>query len=75
MRRKLLFTSDRKVSPGVHKTDVSGLQTLLRDKIGIWAINGNCVEEIWNNFKEIVSESIESFVPHKILRKNPDRKY
>jgi hypothetical protein len=58
-----------------HKTDVSGLQTLLRGKFGIWASNGSCVEGIWNNFKEIVSESIESFVPHKILRKNPDREY
>jgi len=35
----------------------------------------SCVEEIWNNFNEIVSESIEHFVPRKILRKNPDREY
>jgi len=37
--------------------------------------NRSCEEEIWNNFKEIVSESIEGFVPHKILRKNLDREY
>jgi len=30
------------------------------------------VEEIWNNFKNIVYESIERFVPHKTLRKNSD---
>jgi hypothetical protein len=54
-----------------HKTDILGLQTLLRDKFGIWASNGSYVEEIWNNFKEIESESIESFVPHKILSKAP----
>jgi len=28
------------------------------------------VEEIWNNFKNIVYESIERFVPHKTLRKS-----
>jgi len=58
-----------------HKTDVSGLQNLLWDKFGIWASNGNCVEEIRNNFKEIVSKSIERFISHKILRKNPDPEY
>ena len=52
-----------------HKIDVSGLQTLLWDKFEISANNGNSVEEIWNNFKEVVSESIEHYVPHKILRK------
>ena len=35
----------------------------------------SCVEEIWNNFKEVVSESIERFIPRKILRKNPGREY
>jgi len=54
--------------PVYHKTDVLGLQTPLREKIGKWASNGSCVEEIWKNFKEIVSECIERFVPHKILR-------
>jgi hypothetical protein len=67
--RKLLCTSGRKVSPGVPHNRSLGLQTLLRDKFGTRAGNGNSVEEIWNNFKEIVSESIERFVPHKILRK------
>jgi len=57
--------------PMYHKRDVLGLQNLLRDKFGIWTSNGSCVEEIWINFKEIVSESIERFVPHKILRKKP----
>jgi hypothetical protein len=37
-----------------HKIDVSGLQTLLWDKFEISANNGNSVEEIWNNFKEVV---------------------
>jgi len=32
-------------------------------------------EEIWKRFKEIVFESINCFVPHKILRKNPDPEY
>jgi len=58
--------------PLYHKTDVLGIRTLLRDKFGKWANNGSCVEEIWKIFKEIVSECIERFVPHKILRKAPD---
>jgi hypothetical protein len=33
------------------------------------------VEDIWKRFKEIVFESIDRFVPHKILRKNPDPEY
>ena len=61
--------------PVYHKIDVLGLQTLLRDKFGIWANNGSSVEEILNNFKDIVSESIKRFVPHKVLRKNPDPVY
>ena len=58
-----------------HKTDVLGLQTFLQDKFAIWTSNGSCVEEIRNNFKEVVYESIERFVPHKLLRKNPDLDY
>jgi len=37
-----------------NKTDVSGLQTFLRDKFVVWASNGRNVEEIWNNLKNIV---------------------
>jgi len=33
------------------------------------------VEEIWNNFKNIVYENIEGFVPNKTLRKNSDPEY
>jgi len=33
------------------------------------------VEQIWINFKNIVYETIERFVPHKILRKNSDPEY
>ena len=64
-----------KLVPEYHKTDVLGLQTLLLNKFGIRASNGSSVEEIWNNFKEIVFESIERLVPHKILSKNPDPEY
>jgi len=55
--------------PVYHKTDVLGLQNLHGDKFGIRASNGSSVEEIWKNFKDTVSESIECFVPHKLLRK------
>ena len=54
--------------PVYHKTNVLVLQAILRDKFGILASNGSCVEEIWNNFKELVSESIQRFVPRNILR-------
>jgi hypothetical protein len=38
-----------RVVPVYNKTDVLGLQTFLRDKFTVWASNGSCVEEIWNN--------------------------
>ena len=41
----------------------------LRDKFVVWASNGSNVEDIWNNFKNIVYESIERFVLHKTLKK------
>jgi len=58
-----------------NKTDVLGLQTFLRDKFVVRASNSSCVEEIWNNFKNIIYECIESFVPRKFLRKNSDPEY
>ena len=61
-----------RVVPVYNKTDVSGLQTFLRDKFVVWASN---VEQIWNNLKNVVYESIERFVPHKTLRKNSDPEY
>ena len=33
------------------------------------------MEQIWNNLKNIVYDSIERFVPHKPLRKNSDPEY
>jgi hypothetical protein len=59
-----------------HKTDFLGLQTFLRDKFARWAGNGSFVEEIWEHFKEIVFESIERSLLHKIpKKKNPDPEY
>jgi hypothetical protein len=40
-------------------------------KFASWASNDSCVEVIWKSFKEIVFNSIDHFVPYKILRKNP----
>ena len=71
MGKKLLCTLVRKVSPGLPKTDVVGLQTLHKDKFGIWASNYSIVEEIWNHLKDRVSKSIERFFPHKLHRKPP----
>jgi hypothetical protein len=55
--------------PVYHKANVLGLQTFLRDKFSIWTSSGRCVEEIWSNFKNVILESIERFIPHKMLRK------
>ena len=55
--------------PFYHKTDVSGLQTFLRENFAAWARYGSCVEEICGNFKGLVHESVERFVPHKLLKK------
>jgi len=63
------------VVPVYNKTDVSGLQNFLHGKFVVWASNGSNVEEIWNNFKNIVYESIERFLPHKTLRKNKGPEY
>ena len=61
-----------RVVPMYKKTDVLGLQTFLSEKFPEWAISGRSVEEIWNNFKNIVCESLERCVPYRILRKNSD---
>ena len=61
--------------PVYSKADVLGLQTFLRDRYADWASNGNCAEQIWNNFKNIVHESVECFVPHKRLKINSDPEY
>jgi hypothetical protein len=58
-----------------NRTDALGLQIFLRDKFVVWASKDSCLEEIWDNFKNIVYETIERFVPHKILRKNSDPEY
>jgi hypothetical protein len=34
-----------------------------------------CVEDIWKNFKNTVFEGIERFIPHTILKPNPDTEY
>jgi len=55
--------------PVYGQTYILGLQNFLRDKLATWISNCSCVEEIWNNFKEIVFECIEPSVTHKILNK------
>jgi hypothetical protein len=44
-------------------------QAFLRGKFAIWAGNGGRVEEVRNNFKSIILQGIERFIPHRILRK------
>ena len=61
--------------PVSRKTNITGLQRFLRGKFASGASYGSCVEEIWRSFKEVVFESIDRFVPHKILRKYSDPVY
>jgi hypothetical protein len=58
-----------RVVPVYNKTDVLGLQNFLRDKFAVWASNGSCVEEMWNNFKNILYECTKRFVHIKYLEK------
>jgi hypothetical protein len=48
-----------------NKTEVLGLQTF-RGKFAARASNGSSVKKLWNNFKNIVHESVERFVPQEI---------
>jgi hypothetical protein len=64
-----------RLGPVYQKANVLGLLIFLRDKFAIWASNGRCVEEVWNNFKNIILESVERFILHKILRKNSNPEY
>jgi len=66
-----------RVVPVYNKTEVFGLQTFLRGKFAVWASNGSSssVQELGNYFKNIVHQSVQRFVPHKILRKNSDPEY
>jgi hypothetical protein len=66
---------EERLVPVYHKANILGLQIFLRDRFAIWASNGRCVEDVWNNFKNIILEGIERSVPHKILRKNSDPEY
>jgi hypothetical protein len=68
-------TQIKRVVLDYNKSYFSGLQTFLRDKFVVWASNGSNVEEIWNNFKNIVCESIKRFALHKTLRKKVDPEY
>jgi hypothetical protein len=70
-----IVTQQKRSVPTYHKTDVIGLQNFLWEKLPAWANNGSRVEDIWNNFKNIIFESIERFVPHKNLKQNPDPEY
>jgi hypothetical protein len=55
--------------PVYHKTNVLGLQTFLQDKFTVWASNGRCVQEVWNNFKNKILASIERVITNKIPKK------
>ena len=47
-----------RIVPVYNKTEVLRLHTFLSDKFAVWASNRSSVEELWNNFKNIVHESV-----------------
>jgi hypothetical protein len=64
-----------KIVPFYHKTDVLGLPAFLRKNYKLWAGNGSCVEDIWENYKDIIFEGIKRCVNQRILIRIPDREY
>ena len=61
---------EKRLIPAYETTNILRLQNFLWDKLQIWANNSSCVQDIWKHFTDIVFESINRFVPHKILKKN-----
>jgi len=73
--RNFRKTQPDRAIPVYSKADVLGLRNFLRDRYADWASKGNCVEQIWYNFRSIVHESVECFIPHNILKINSDPEY
>jgi hypothetical protein len=72
MGRKRFCDSGETTSTRVPQNKCVRTRTFLRDKLPVRVYNGSCVEDIWNNINDIVFEGIERFVPHKILKPNPE---
>jgi hypothetical protein len=77
MGRKQRCNPGETINTAYQKTNILGVQKCAPYKFPIWANNGSCVEDIWQNFKDIVFKSIARFVTHKILEeeKKPDPEY
>jgi len=75
MGRKRFCDSGEMTSTRVPQNKCVSATKFFGDKLPTWANNGNCVEDIQKNFRAIVSEGIKCFVPHKILKRNPDPEY
>jgi len=58
-----------------HQIYILGLQVVLRDEFNLRAGKGSWVQEIWENFKDIIFEAIKRYVTQKILSKNLDPEY
>ena len=75
---KIFVAQEKRPVPTYHKTNVLGLQQFLQDKLPTWANNGSCIEDIWKNFKDIVSEGITGHCSilqtgHITLSSTPDQ--
>ena len=67
--------AERKCVRLFRKANVTGYKDYLLKNFVEWACKGGNVDEIWCNFKTILSDAIERFVPKKLLSRNPDPEY
>jgi hypothetical protein len=54
MEKRYCGPQIERLVPVYHKVDAIGLQKFLRENFAVWASNGRCVAEVWNNFKNII---------------------
>lgn len=57
------------------RTNVTNMQLYLKNNYPTWASSGSTVEQIWTNFKNIISECLAKFVPTRKLRYHSDPLY
>jgi hypothetical protein len=75
MGRKWCHDPEETISTHISQNKCYRAKNFLWVKLPTWENNGSCVEDIWNNFKDIVFEGIDRFVPHKILKQNSNPEY
>jgi hypothetical protein len=57
------------------RMDTGGFSNYLTEKFSEWVVKGSCVNEVWENFKILLTEGTIRYVPCKTLKANPDPEY